>query len=67
MRDEVRRQLNFLCSAGPYANTTMDEPDLRELLMATGGNTLAQGRLYNFKPQHLGAGVYRVTLELANP
>lgn len=67
MKEDVRRQLNFLCSAGPYANTTMDQADLRELLLETGGNTLACGRLYNFKPEHLGAGVFRVSLELANP
>ena len=45
------------------AHTTMDRKDLRELLLATGGQALSCGRLYDIKSKHLGAGVYRVTLE----
>lgn len=37
--------------------------ELRELLLATGGNAIIQGRLMDIKHKHLGAGVYRITVE----
>lgn len=66
MKAEVHRQLNFLASM-PGGTTTMTAEDLRELLLETGGNMLACGRLYDFAPEHLGAGVYRVSLRLTHP
>lgn len=66
MRPDTRLQLNFLCSAGPRANTTMDRAHTKELLLATGGQILSGGILYNIKVAHLGAGVYRHTLKRAN-
>ena len=66
MTPEIARQLRFLAGI-PGGNTTMRKEELAEMLMDTGGNLLACGRLYNFKTKHLGAGVYRVSLELANP
>jgi hypothetical protein len=44
------------------AHTTMDRKDLKELLLETGGQTLACGRLWEIKAKHLGAGVYKVSL-----
>lgn len=66
MSPEVQRQLRFLAGL-PSGNTTMKKKELAEILMETGGNMLACGRLYNFKIEHIGAGVYRVSLILANP
>ena len=45
------------------ANQTMTRKELKETLLDTGGKILACGRLRNIKSEHLGAGVYRVTLE----
>ena len=49
-----------------YANMTMDKKDLREVLLNTGGSIIANGRLYDITPKHLGAGVYKVTLKRSN-
>ena len=63
---EQSRQLNYLAGC-PSGTTTMTESDLQQVLLETGGNMLACGRLYNIKSLHLGVKVYRVSLELANP
>lgn len=66
MSPEARRQLNFLASL-PSGNTTVAKDDLRDILMETGGNMLARGRLYDIHSKHLGAGIYRLTLKATNP
>jgi len=45
------------------ANTVMEEMDLRELLLATGGQIIANGSLYEIISRNIGAGVYKVTLK----
>lgn len=45
----------------------MTREDARKMLLDTGGNMLACGRLYNFVVKEIGAGVCRISLELANP
>jgi hypothetical protein len=55
--------LNFYTMPN-LAKMTMDTKDLKELLLSTGGQVLACGRLYEIKTKHLGAGVYRVWLSL---
>jgi hypothetical protein len=42
-------------------HTTMERKQLRAFLLATGGSILAQGRLWDIKSTHLGAGIYKVT------
>lgn len=66
MTPEQHRQLNFL-AACPAGTTTMLAKDLQTILLETGGNTLACGRLYNITGTPIGAGVYKVSLTLANP
>lgn len=66
MTPEVSRQLNFLAGC-PGGRTTMTEADVKEMLLKTGGNMLACGRLYDFICTPIGAGVYKVTLTLSNP
>lgn len=66
MSKESTQALHFLASM-PIGNTTLDKADLRELLLFTGGDMFAQGRLYNIKSEDLGADVFRVTLELMHP
>lgn len=67
MTTEQGRQLNFLCGSPKYGHTTMLIDDLRQVLLETGGNVMACGYLWDIKSKHLGAGVYKVSLELANP
>ena len=45
------------------ASETMSRKDLRELLLDTEGKILTCGRLRTIVSKHLGAGIYRVTLE----
>ncbi len=66
MNKEQHRQLNFLAGC-PGGSTTMEHSDLKTVLMETGGNMLACGRLYDIIGKPIGAGVYKVTLALANP
>ena len=66
MTPEQTRQLNFL-AAMPCGSTTMERDDLRAVLLQTGGNMLACGRLYDIVAKPLGAGVYRVTLTPTHP
>lgn len=47
-----------------YATTTMDDKDLKELLLETNGWVISCGHLYKIKSEHLGAGVYKVKLSL---
>jgi len=66
MSPEVHRQLNFLASM-PVGTTTMERKEVKEMMLETGGNMLACGRLYDIVATNVGAGVYRVHLKLANP
>lgn len=66
MTSEQHRQLNFL-AAYPIGSTTMEHDDLKAVLMETGGNMLACGRLYDIVGKPIGAGVYKVTLTPTHP
>jgi hypothetical protein len=45
------------------ASTTMTRKDLKETLLATDGWVLSCGEIFDIKSKHLGAGVYRISLE----
>jgi hypothetical protein len=66
MTKEQSRQLNFLAGC-PGGSTTMEHDDLKTVLMETGGNMLACGRLYDIVGKPIGAGVYKVTLTPTHP
>lgn len=66
MTPEQHRQLNFLAGC-PQGSTTMERADLKTVLMETGGNMLACGRLYDIVAKDIGAGVYKVTLTPTHP
>jgi hypothetical protein len=66
MTPEVHRQLNHLAGI-PSSHVTMKDSDIQAMLLETGGNMLACGRLYDFKVTPVGAGVSKVTLQLTNP
>lgn len=66
MSPEIHRQLNFLASM-PCGTTTMNRKDTHEMLMETGGNMLACGRLYDIIAKDIGAGVYKISLKATNP
>lgn len=63
---EATNAANFLASL-PTGNTVLKKNDLRSLMLNTGGNLLARGRLYDIVSRSLGAGVYRVNLRATNP
>ena len=46
-----------------YANTTMSKKDLKELLLNLDGWVLSCGYGWDIKSKHLGAGIYKVSLE----
>ncbi len=64
--DKITRQLRFLASAGPLANTTVKNADADKIMLQTGGNILSCGCLYNIKSQRVSPGVCRLSLERAN-
>lgn len=66
MSPEATRAVNFLASL-PSGNTTVTKKDCAAILLETGGSLLACGSLYNIDAKHLGAGVYKLELKLANP
>lgn len=45
-----------------YASMTVTRVELKELLLATGGVPMVNGRLREIKSKHLGAGIYKITL-----
>jgi len=45
------------------ASKVMTTEQLRETLLATGGDILACGEIWDIKNEHLGAGVYKVFLK----
>ncbi len=49
------------------ASMTIARKELKELLLNTGSNIIACGRLYDIVTKHLGAGVYKVSLKPTNP
>lgn len=63
---EVRRQLNYLAS-NPNGYTTMTNEDIQNVLLTSGGNILACGRLYDYVVTPIGVGVSKVTLKLTHP
>ena len=66
MSGEITRQLNFLASAGPLANTTVTNADADEIMLQTGGTIMSRGVLYNVKSQRVSPGVCRLSLERTN-
>lgn len=66
LTQEAHKALDFLASAGPYANTTLRSNDLKSLLLYTGGTFMSRGILYNIKSEHLGVGVHKLTIKAAN-
>jgi hypothetical protein len=57
-----QRALNFLASL-PGGSDTVTREELRSILYHTGGNMMARGRLYDFRVENLGAGIYRLSLK----
>lgn len=65
MTPEAKRVLQYLAGS-PNGSSTVEGSDAHDILLETGGNTLACGRLYNIIAKDIGAGVFRLSLELAN-
>lgn len=62
MTNEANKVLDFLASM-PTGHTTTTKAIVREVLLATGGQMMACGELFNIKPKRIGAGVYELRLE----
>jgi hypothetical protein len=62
-RDNCQKLSNNFWTIPDFANELMTRKELREVLLDTGGQIIAHGRLRNIKSKHIGAGVYKVTLE----
>ena len=63
---EQHRVLNFL-AAMPSGHTTLKRNDVKNIMLETGGNMLACGRLYDIVAKPIGAGVYKVSLTQTHP
>ena len=64
MAPKNNRILDGLCSSPWLGSAVVAARDLREILLATEGRVMAEGRLFNIKSRPLGAGVYRIYLDL---
>lgn len=67
MSNDTARSLQFLAGMPGEGHTTMTRADAKAMLLETGGNMLACGRLYDFVLKDLGADVYRVSLTPTHP
>lgn len=67
MTPETHRQLNYLAGCPNFGHTTMKTEDVQAMLLETGSNMLACGRLYDFVVKDIGAGVSKVSLTLTHP
>lgn len=50
-----------------HGHATIERPELRAIMLRTGGQMLAQGDLWDIVTKHLGAGVYRISLKRWKP
>lgn len=66
MTPEQHRVCNFLASL-PSGNTTVEHDDVKAILLETGGNILARGRLYDIVAKPIGAGIYKLSLTPTHP
>ncbi len=64
---EARRVLNFLASAGPYANTSVETDVLNQLMLDTSGTIMARGILYDIISRKLSPKVWKLTIKRSNP
>ena len=62
---EYSRVMGFLASMPGLAHTTMKAKDYRALLLKSGAQIMAGGRLWDIVGKSLGAGVYKVTTSKA--
>lgn len=53
---------NFWTARLDLVRQTMTREQFRETLLATGGDVIVRGRLYDVQGKHMGAGLYQVTL-----
>lgn len=63
IKNKMKTLPNNFYNFPAIANMTVDNKDLKELLLATGGYIIARGALWDIKTKNMGAGVYRVTVE----
>ena len=62
MEEAVTRTLNHLCAMPTLAHSMLTRAEVRQLLQQTGGDVMAQGRLYDIQVTPRGAGMYTVRL-----
>lgn len=61
--DKTTKIMQFLASAGPYANTTATNTEADEIMMKTGGTIMGRGILYNIVCKSVSPGVCHLSLE----
>jgi hypothetical protein len=66
MSGEANRILDNFARC-PGTHTTCEKPVLREIMLQTGGQLMANGQLYDIHKRSLGAGVYRLSLRPWEP
>lgn len=59
--------LNHLRSMPGVAHATVTTTELREIMLTTGGQMLANGTLWEITQKSLGAGVYRISTKRWEP
>ncbi len=63
MTNEAAQAMGWLASHRPgIGSTVLHTPDLKSLLLETGGSMICGGHLCEIRAKHIGAGVHKVTL-----
>lgn len=60
---EAASVLEHICGMPGLGHGTLISRDVRALMLKTGGDAMANGRLWDIDAKHLGAGVYKVMLK----
>jgi hypothetical protein len=62
MRDRISMLMNHLASMPAFAHGPATTKEVRQIMLDTGGQMMAQGQLWEIKAKRLGGGVHRVSL-----
>ncbi len=66
MTNEEQSICNHLSSMPDHAHSTLKLRELQNIILATGGQLMGRGKLYDIKSKRMCPGVYKISLELAS-
>lgn len=64
MTNEEQSICNHLASMPDHAHSTLKLVTLQNIMLATGGQIMGRGKLYDIRSKRMCPGVYKISLEL---